>query len=406
MLWVAGLVSMLGDWILFIALPFYVYHTTGSALATGAMFMVQTLPSLLFGTVAGVYVDRWDRRRTMIFADVARAAALLTMLLAHGRAGLALIYAAGFLEATFSLFFGPAKSALLPQIVGTDALLPANAANSMIDNLTRLVGPSIGGALMAAVGLRGVVLADVVSYLLSGLLIAAIAVPATAVTPPVQESGFLAAWRQVRIEWSEGMQVVKGSRMLAGMFLVLGLWNFGQGIINALLVVFITKVLHGGAQLFGWIASVQGIGGLIGGLLFASMARKLPPLRLVAWSTLLMGALLLVLLNVPSLPVVMVLIAVIGIPAMGCMIGIQTLLQMSVQDSFRGRVFGALGTLNAVTMLVGMGTASLLGDKVGVVPLMDASGAIYLFSSLLVRGLASLPSPHPDPTALPAPSEE
>ncbi len=80
LLWGAGLISMLGDWVLFIALPFYIYTLTGSALGSGLMFIVESLPPLLLGSVAGVFVDRWDRRRTLILADLLRGTILLALL--------------------------------------------------------------------------------------------------------------------------------------------------------------------------------------------------------------------------------------------------------------------------------------------------------------------------------------
>ena len=81
LLWFGGVLSVTGDLFLFIALPFFVYERTGSVLATGAMFAAETLPRLLFGSVAGVFVDRWDRKRTMVLSDLSRALILLPLLL-------------------------------------------------------------------------------------------------------------------------------------------------------------------------------------------------------------------------------------------------------------------------------------------------------------------------------------
>lgn len=81
LLWFAGAASLLGDWALMVALPFFVYDLTGSALATGLTFMAQTLPRVLLGSVAGVFVDRWDRRKTLVVADAARGLLLLLLLL-------------------------------------------------------------------------------------------------------------------------------------------------------------------------------------------------------------------------------------------------------------------------------------------------------------------------------------
>src|SRR5688572_25432156 len=92
LLWAGQLISSLGDWLLWIALPFYVYERTGSALATGATFIAQTLPPILFGSLAGIFVDRWDRKQTMVIADLARFLVILLLLLVYFLDWLWLLY--------------------------------------------------------------------------------------------------------------------------------------------------------------------------------------------------------------------------------------------------------------------------------------------------------------------------
>ena len=117
LLWIGQIISIIGDWVLFIALPFYTYSLTGSVLATGAMFIVSTLPRLLLGSVAGVFVDRWDRKRTMIMADLLRVLLIAMLLLVRSRDWLWLIYVSAFLESVVSQFFNPAKTAIIPLLV-------------------------------------------------------------------------------------------------------------------------------------------------------------------------------------------------------------------------------------------------------------------------------------------------
>src|ERR1017187_7584030 len=100
LLFLGGLVSSLGDWFLFIALPFYVYTLTGSALATGGTFIAESLPSILFGSVAGVLVDRGDRRRTMIASDVLRAILLLGLLTVRSPETVWVVFAVSFAQST------------------------------------------------------------------------------------------------------------------------------------------------------------------------------------------------------------------------------------------------------------------------------------------------------------------
>jgi MFS family permease len=179
LLWIGGLISAIGDWVLFIALPFYVFQMTGSALATGGLFIAQALPRVVLGSVAGVFVDRWDRRRTMIAADLLRTGLMLLLLFVHSIDSLWLVFAVGFLESAISQFFGPAKGALVPQLVGEQELLEANSLNAVSDNLPRLIGPSLGGLLMGIFGIASVVLVDSASYLLSAFTILAIVLPQT-----------------------------------------------------------------------------------------------------------------------------------------------------------------------------------------------------------------------------------
>ncbi len=131
LLWVAQLISMIGDWAIFAALPFFVYDLTGSVVATGVMFMIQVVPPLVFGSVAGVFVDRWDRRWTMIVSSLFRGAVLVILLGVRSVDMIWLVYLAGFLESTASQFFGPANNALLPTLVEEDQLITANSLDSL-----------------------------------------------------------------------------------------------------------------------------------------------------------------------------------------------------------------------------------------------------------------------------------
>src|ERR1041385_979192 len=182
LLWFAGLTSMVGDWVLFIALPIYTYNLTHSSLATGIMFMAGTLPRILLGSVAGVFVDRWDRQRTMVIADLSRAVLLLLLLLVRSSEQIWIIYLIAFVESMISQFFGPAENALLPQLVDESHLVAANSLNALNNNLARLGGPALGGVFLGSFGFRAVVWIDSFSFLISGIMIAWIAQPSLDLT--------------------------------------------------------------------------------------------------------------------------------------------------------------------------------------------------------------------------------
>jgi predicted MFS family arabinose efflux permease len=154
-----------------------------------------------------------------------------------------------------------------------------------------------------------------------------------------------------------------------------------------LLVPFVEQVLHGDAQVFGWIVTAQGIGGLIGGLLAGTIGRLFSPVRIMAVSAGAMDVLVLLIVNIPVLTVVLVLLAVIGLPVVAFMVSEATMLQSGVADQYRGRVLGSYGMALALAMLLGMGVGSALGDWLDIVLLLDLVSGLYILASIIVLTL-------------------
>ena len=392
LLWSGGLVSMTGDWMLLVALPIYVYQATGSALATGAMFAAGLLPNVLFGSVAGVFVDRWDRRRTMVYANALLALSVLPLLLVPSTGWLWVVYAVAFVQSCFGVFNEPAENSLLPTLVGRDRLVTANSLNAANNNLARLAGPALAGLVVGWFGLVGVVVVDAASYLVSAALVSLISTPPTAERPegtvPAGAGGVAAAFAGVWREWTEGLRLVGTGRVLLTVFLVGAVTGLGEGVFLALFPPFVRVALEGGALELGWLMSAQAVGGVLGGLVVGSAAARLSPPRLLGLGAVLFGLVDLAIFVYPSfvqsIAVGLALFVLVGIPAAGMLAGLQTLLQTSAEDRFRGRVFGALGTTQALLMLAGTLLGGALGDAVGVVPVLVVQGGAYVAAGILV----------------------
>ena len=178
LLWIAGLISMAGDWALIVGLPLEVYRRTGSTLATAGIVLATLIPSVVLGSVAGVYVDRWDRRRLMIAVNLLLAVTILP-LLAVDTAGIWVAFAVLAAASCLEQLFQPAEIALLPNLLegGEAQLVPANALSNMNRQLARIIGPAIGGIAVAAGGLVAVTVVDAASFLVAAGLILAIRVP-------------------------------------------------------------------------------------------------------------------------------------------------------------------------------------------------------------------------------------
>jgi len=389
LLWVAQLISMIGDWAMFAALPFFIYELTSSVMATGVMFMIQVVPPLVFGSVAGVFVDRWDRRWTMIGSCLFRGSVLVILLGVRSADMIWLVYLAGFLESTARQFFGPANNALLPTLVEEDQLLTANSLDSLGENGARLIGPALGGVLLASIGLQGVIFFDISSYLLAALLMYFIRVQACKPAPvPADDGSAGSALSAFWGEFAAGLKLVAGKPALSRIFLVLGIAALGDSILTVLLVAFFQDVVGVGSAEFGLVLTVRGVAGILGGIVVGAIGSKFKPNHLISFGLISTGVALVAMVIWPVYAISLLIMILLSVPLMAWLISGQTWVQTHATGEYLGRVFGVYGTLSALLMLIGMAFASGMGDTLGISTTLYFGGGIYILSGLL--GLALL----------------
>jgi Na+/melibiose symporter-like transporter len=409
----AGLVSMCGDWLLSVGLTYSVYAVTGSTLASAMTMLAAFLPQVLVGTVAGVFVDRWDRRRTMVVTNLLLAAGLAPLVLADTTAHIWVVYLVLVGQSVVEVFFAPAQQALLPRLVPDDGLVTANALNGQVRELSRLAGAALGGVAAAAGGITAVALLDALSFVLATLLLIRIRVdgrpgagqPAAgqpAAGQPADPGGLvLGRLAQLRREWLDGLRTAWESRVVR-MLLVFSLVTCtGEGVMGALFAPYVRSVLHGGPQLLGALSSVQAVGGLAGGVIVATVGRGWSPVRMLGAGAVLFG---LVDLGIFVYPLVVVSpwpalagMVLVGTPGAALTAGMMTLYQRSTVDERRGRVLGLAFFAQSLAMVVGTTGAGFLGAVVGIVPVLAFQGVGYVVAGVLVlttlRTEAVAPSP-------------
>jgi MFS family permease len=384
-LWIGQIVSILGNWMLFVALPFYTYALTGSTFATGVMFIVETIPALCFGSVAGVFVDRWNRKYTMLATNLIQAGLLALLFLVRSQEFIWIIYLFAFVDATVSQFFVPAKTAVIPQIVEEQHLLAANSLNSTSQELTRLIGPFIGGLLFGLFGINSVAILDMISFLFAFLMIALMVVPALPATAEEKaaETGASAGAVKVWHELLDGLSLVKREQLVLAIFLVVGVAMIGEGIIEVVITGYVETVLHGNALLLGWLMSAQAVGGIAGSLLVVRVSKWLRPALFIPICGLIFGGLLIFLAFVHVVALILPGMTLAGAVAIGFFVPQVTLLQSNVDNEYQGRIFGVFGALQSIAMLLGMLLASGLSDRVGIVPMILVDSACNLLAALL-----------------------
>jgi MFS family permease len=367
--------------VLHIALPLHVYALTGSTLATGGVVAANVGASLLVGAVAGVYVDRWDRRRTLVAGNLGLAAIVAPLALVTTADRVWIVYVVAFCQAVAVQFVAPAEAALLPRLVPGELLASANGLNALNNNLARLVGPVLGG-FAASLGIEAVAGFDLASFMVAALLVAAIGGSHRA--DRVEE-------RHVGAELADGLRLIRATGVVTVLIGLLFVTSIGEGVMGALFAPFVVDALDGGAQELGWTMTAQAIGGIAGGLVAGRWVARFGALRVVPVTLILFGLIDLVIFNYPrwftGIAPVLLLFVVVGVPGAVGYAARLTILQTAVADAFLGRVFAVAGVLAAAGMLIGATVGGALAEGLGVVNLLTIQGLGYVIAGLLAAVL-------------------
>ena len=385
----AGLVSLTGDWILRIGLVYRVYVLTGSTVASALTMMASFVPQVLLGPVAGVFADRWDRKQTMIVADLLLAAGLLPLLLVRGAGHVWIVFVVLLWEGVVQQFFSPAEQAMLPRLVPDDQLVTANAVSGQTQNLSRLAGSALGGVIAAAGGIAAVALADAASFVVSAALIALIRATGRTQSSPAGRPPAASVKHTLpglRAELADGLRLSARQPVVRALMIFILVTCTGEGIMSTLFAPFVRHVLHGSSQAYGLVAAVQAIGGITGGVLAASIGQRISASRMLGYGAVAFGlvdlAIFLYPLGYVAVWPAVVGMVIVGIPGALTLAGAMTLFQRNTDDSHRGRAFGALGAVEAVAVLAGTAGAGFLGQSLGIIPVLAFQGASYVAAGL------------------------
>jgi Na+/melibiose symporter-like transporter len=406
----AGLVSLTGDYLLGVGLAYSVYVLTGSTLASAGALLSSFVPQVVVGSVAGVFVDRWDRKRTMVVANLALAVLLTPLLLVTDAHRIWVVYVVAAAEAIVEVFFAPAEQAMLPRVVADDDLVAANGLNGQVRNLARLVGSALGGLAAAVGGITAIAAFDAVTFLVAALLVSRISVsgrplPADSSTGVDDDAPEVIRGRLGTLadEWRVGLRATWGSSVLRILIVFTLITSTGEGIMGTLFAPFVRQVLHGSAPVYGVITGVQAIGGLIGGFFVVTVAQRWSPAVMLGAGAVVFGLVDLAIFLYPLAwvspwPAAIGMI-VVGLPGAVTLAGLTTLFQRHTSDAQRGRVFSLASLASSVSLVVGALLAGLLGGSVGIMPVLAWQGVGYVVAGTMtlvaLRGFSAAPLDRP-----------
>lgn len=373
-LWLAQMVSIFGDFLaLYAVLSMMSFRMHASARAITLVTVFFLLPMAFVGPVAGVFVDRWHPKRTMVVSDLVRAVLALGLVWAavpwH-------IYAIFFALSTFSSFFMPARAVIMPQIVPMEGLMSANAAIQQTTQMLQIASPALAGALVGWAGPGSCYYLDSASFLFSGLMIASMSIPPR---PPHTNQQVQSVLRDL----SSGLRYILGHPVLSFVILSIAAGTFAISAFGSLTAVFVRDVLHSGSYLFGALGSSIGIGMLAGGFGVTPLARRIQQkAHMVNAGILLCGIFIGLIAIVPNDWVALTSCLGIGVGASLLTIAAMALMQGQVPAELRGRVSSSAMSLIALSQGIALLFAGALAVRFGIVPVFLGSAVMLLLVSL------------------------
>ncbi|HTK45916.1 MAG TPA: MFS transporter [Patescibacteria group bacterium] len=371
-LWTAQLVSTIGSSLTDLAAAILVFRITGSALNVGLVLIVTALPTLVFGLVAGVFVDRFDRKTILLVSDLLRGLLVVAIPTAVEMFGLPGLYGIIFLAASVRQFFDPAWESILPEIATEEELTKANSFLSISSFGSTAVGFAAAG-LLSSLEPDKITLPfyiDAATFFVSFLCVLAVKLPKQPAAEPTTVGVVLTNLREgVRILW--GIPVLR-SLLIAGLpvFLSFGFWN-------VMLLPMAIRVLGGTEFEYGLQEGLTSIGFVVGALL---MARYIDRLAEGAWMVLSMFGMGIfgVLYGLsPNIWVAILMVMMTGFLNAPSGISRRTILQRNTPRASRGRVFSAFFVSRDVVNLIGMAGA-------GLADLFDVRALIVMSSVVLI----------------------
>lgn len=369
-LWLAHAGSITGDGFHAIAVTWLVFETLGGGPeALAVLGIAQLVPTLALGILSGTIVDRLDRRRVMVAADLMRAAlvGLLGILVALGQAPVPVVIAIGMSLTLASLFFSPARNAVLPAYVAREQLISANSLMMATSQTGQLLTPALGGVLFVAIGPVGLLAVDAVSFVWSAFLIARLT-PGPALPGPAPR-------RPLLQEAADGLRFIAGhapSRLVV--LTAAGNQLFATGPFRVMVPAWVAASLGGGAPEFGTLMSSLAAGLLVVNLIGSAIRARLPFLTVTALGVFFDGLIFLVFAFTPTL-----FLASIAFFALGVANGILNLaytggLQTYVPSDMRGRTFATFSTGMNLTAPISLAATGALAVSAGPVLLITMSG--------------------------------
>jgi MFS family permease len=398
LLWVGQIISQFGDRLNQMALIALIYHfAPGSTVQMAKLMSFTIIPVFLIGPIAGVYVDRWDRRRTMVVCDILRGILILLIPFYFIRLNSLLpIYIIVFLVFSIGRFYVPAKMSIIPDLVRSDDLLLANSLVNTTGMVAAMFGLGLGGILVGMVGAEGGFLIDGASFLISGIMIFFLS---TKAIRDLKKERLIDVGKEIAEvirksaidEMKEALIFLKNQKQIRSCFGILFLLWAALGSIYVVSIVFVQKAFSSVTKEIGLLVVALGLGLFLGTLAYGRFGYKASGFKTVFACILLAGMVLFsfvfAVLKIPNLVIAMILAFILGLVVSPVMVISNTMVQQFTDNSMRGKVFSSLEIVVHLAFLLAMLISASLADHIGSVEiLLSVSSLLFLIGLIGLLG--------------------
>lgn len=371
--------SLIGTWLSKFAIAWMAYGLTGSAFMVGLVTFTSNAPTSLFAPIAGVLVDRWNRRRTIVITQIfalLQSAALPVFTLA-GWMTVWHLMVLGAIQGVINAFDMPARQSFLRELVEDRADLPnAIALNSSMVNVAKMIGPVVAAALVALVGEGMCFAIDAASYL--AVIASLLAIRVTSPAPPLARAPVL-------VQLADGVHYVARMPLVRAILVLLAVTAVLAGAYTSLLPVVVAEHLGGGEYTLGTLMAAGGLGALTGALYLANRTTVVGLGSVISRTGLVLGVALVSLELAPSVWTAAPVLYVVGGTLMIQTAATNTIIQTIVEPSMLGRVMSLYAVAFSGGMPLGAFLEGSLANQIGAVHTLAVAGGLVVVATLVFR---------------------
>lgn len=374
-LWLGQLVSSLGDTLNYIALVIYVYQLTRSGFDLSTLSLFQIIPILVISPIAGVAIDRFSRKYVLITADLVRAFLVLCLVFATN---VTAIYALAVFIAIASTFFRPTVQAMIPAIVQQDELLAANSVAWSTEQFVQIIGSAIAGGLIVFIGPKVAFAFNAATFLFSAFMISTMHVPAVPL-PESEKQG----WRLYLREAQAGLSYALKDHFVSRFILIQMIASLAVGGTSALLIILSQQHLRLTPTGFSTLLLVIGLGALLGPFLLGLFTQNYKNIKMLFAPYIIRGIGDILIALVVSYPFALFLLFIYGLSTSTGMVVNNSILQSTVPDDVKGRVFTLMDMSWSIMEILSIGLAGILADAIGIRAVYYLGGTLLICAGVL-----------------------